>query len=90
MGSLDLLDEGETARALEWSRRSLELYPDELSTLLCAACLSSRLGQKEEALDFLERVFARGWGKRDWVEHDPDYDSLRDDPRFKKLVARLK
>jgi adenylate cyclase len=38
----------------------------------------------------LERVFARGWGKRDWVDHDPDYDILRDDPRFQKLVARLK
>jgi hypothetical protein len=22
--------------------------------------------------------------------HDPDYDTLRDDPRFKKLLARLK
>ena len=42
------------------------------------------------ALALLERVFAKGWGKRDWVEHDPDYDILRDDPRFKKLLARLK
>jgi hypothetical protein len=32
----------------------------------------------------------RGRGKRDWVEHDPDYDILRDDPRFKNLLARLK
>jgi hypothetical protein len=47
------------------------------------------LGQKEEALELTERVFARGWGKRDWVEHDPDYDILRDDPRFRKLLARL-
>jgi hypothetical protein len=35
-------------------------------------------------------VFARGWGKRDWIEHDPDYDSLRDDRRFKTLLAKLK
>lgn len=38
----------------------------------------------------LGHVFARGWGKRDWVEHDPDYDSLRDDPRFRQLVTKLK
>ena len=36
------------------------------------------------------RVLGRGWGKRDWIEHDPDYDILRDDPRFKRLLARLK
>jgi adenylate cyclase len=55
-----------------------------------AACLHAQAGQKERALEFLERVFARGWGKRDWIEHDPDYDILRDDPRFKALLARLK
>ena len=26
----------------------------------------------------------------DWIEHDPDYDILRDDRRFKNLLARLK
>jgi hypothetical protein len=34
-------------------------------------------------------MFARGIGKRDWVERDPDYDSLRDDPRFQAMLARL-
>ena len=90
LGSVHLFEAGQAARAMEWSRRSLDLYPEDLSTLVSAACLHARAGQKEEALGFLERVFARGWGKRDWVEHDPDYDILRDDPRFQKLLARLK
>ena len=90
LGSGALFHDGQKARALEWSQRSLELYPDDAGTLVNAACLRAKLGQKEEALEFLERVFARGWGKRDWVEHDPDYDIMRDDPRFKKLLARLK
>ena len=85
LGSVALFHDGQTARAMEWSRRSLELYPDDMGTLVSAACLHAKAGQKEEALEFLERVFARGWGKRDWVEHDPDYDILRDDPRFKRL-----
>jgi hypothetical protein len=29
-------------------------------------------------------------GKGDWIEHDTDYDILRDDPRFQRLLARLK
>ena len=90
LGSGALFDGGQKARAMEWSQRSLELYPDDVGTLVNAACLRAKLGQKEEALEILERVFARGWGKRDWVEHDPDYDILRDDPRFKKLMAKLK
>ena len=90
LGASALFHDGKDARAFEWSRRSLELYPDDMSTLINAACLHAKLGQKEEALELLERVFAHGWGKRDWVEHDPDYDILRDDPRFLKLLARLK
>ena len=85
-----LLQEGQRERALEWSRRSLELDPEDMSALLTAACLHAKVRQKEEALAVLERAFSRGWGKRDWIERDPDYDILRDDPRFKTLFARLK
>jgi adenylate cyclase len=89
LGSCALFDV-DSERALDWSRRSLEYAPDDMSTLVNAACLHAKLGRKEEALGFLEGVFSRGWGKRDWVENDPDYDILRDDPRFKKLLANLK
>jgi TolB-like protein/Tfp pilus assembly protein PilF len=90
LGSGTLYDDGQTARAREWSRRSLELYPDDMSTLLNAACLACKAREKEQALEYLERVFARGWGKRDWIDHDPDYDILRDHPRFQQLLSRLK
>ena len=88
--SFALFMDGQVERAMDWSRRSLELFPDDLSTLTNAVCLRARAGQKEEAIDTFERLVALGWGKRDWVEHDPDYDSLRDDPRFQRLLARLK
>ena len=90
LGSLALYSIDDRQRAFEWSRRSLELDPEDMSALVCAACLHARAGLKNEALQMLERVFARGWGKRDWVENDPDYDSLRDDPRFRKLLEKLK
>ena len=82
--------DGQQERALEASRRSLEIYPDDMSALVNAACLHARAQQKEEALALLERAFGRGWGKRDWIEHDPDYDILRDDPRFQRMLAKLK
>jgi adenylate cyclase len=89
LGALVLFDDGQRARALEWSQRALEIYPDDVCTLANGACLRAKAGEKDEALALLERVFARGLGKRDWVEHDPDYDILRDDPRFQKLVEKL-
>ena len=90
LGAGALFHDGQKARAMEWSQRSLELYPDDMGALINAACLRAKSGKKEEALEILDRVFAKGWGKRDWVEHDPAYDTLRDDPRFKKLLAQLK
>jgi len=90
VGSMALLGDGQAERALHWSQKALDLYPDDMSTLVCATCLRARLGQKEQALETFEHLVALGLGKRDWVDNDPDYDSLRDDPRFQTLLARLK
>ncbi len=87
-GALDM--DGQHARALEWSQRALDLNPDDMSAIMNAVCLHARRGNKERALDLLERAVAQGWGHRDWIENDKDYDSLRDDPRFKRLMSRLK
>ena len=46
-----------------------------------------QLGRR--SLRLIERVFARGCGRRDWVENDPDSDSLREGPRFQRLLAGL-
>jgi adenylate cyclase len=90
LGSGSLYYDGQIARAIAWSERALELYPDDLSALLNRACLHLKLGEKDAGLSVLERAFSRGWGKRDWIDNDPDYDIVRDDPRFKALVAKLK
>jgi adenylate cyclase len=90
LGSLALYEEGDEAEAMAWSRRSVELNPDDTCTLVNHACLRARRGEKEEALRLLDGLFARGLGKRDWVLHDPDFDAFRGDPRFPPMVERLK
>ncbi|HEX7061570.1 MAG TPA: hypothetical protein VF200_06340 [Woeseiaceae bacterium] len=37
-----------------------------MSALINGACTRVRAGLETEALDLLERAFARGCGKRDW------------------------
>jgi adenylate cyclase len=89
-GAGALQEDGQLERALEWGRRAEMLYPDDMSVIVNSACLHARCGNTQAALDLLERVFNKGWGKKDWIENDPDYDSLRAEPRFIAMMARLK
>jgi len=90
LGALYLLEEGHVERAIEWSDRALELNPTDMSALGNGACLQAKLGHADRAIALLERVSAQGWGQRDWLERDPDYDSLRGDPRFQRLLTTFK
>jgi adenylate cyclase len=85
-----LMEDGQIERALEWARKAEALYPDDMGVVINGACLRAKLGMKDEALDLLERVFSKGWGKKDWIEADQDYDSLRAEPRFIAMMAKLK
>ena len=90
LGALYLLEEGQTQRAVEWSERALELYPEDMSALGNGACLQAKLGHTDQAIALLERVSALGFGQRDWLERDPDYENLRGDPRFQRLLTTFK
>jgi adenylate cyclase len=89
-GAGALHEDGQTGRAMEWISRAVQLYPEDMAVTINAACLRARSGEKEQALDLLEKVLNKGWGKKDWIENDPDYDSLRGEPRFAAMLARLK
>jgi hypothetical protein len=43
--------------------RAESLYPDDMSVIIHSACLHARSGEKSKAMDLLERVFDKGWGK---------------------------
>lgn len=62
LGALYLLEEGDRARAIQWSDRALELYPDDMSSLGNGACLHAKLGHTDRAIALLERVSELGWG----------------------------
>jgi DNA-binding SARP family transcriptional activator/Tfp pilus assembly protein PilF len=90
LGSGALMEDGQADRALAWAARALELYPRDTSALINVACMYVKAGERVRAMDLLDRVFAQGFGKRDWVANDPDYSVLRGEPRFQRMFAHLK
>jgi hypothetical protein len=80
----------EKQEAFQWINKALDLYPEDTGVLVNAAGVFAKDHNVEKAIALLEKVFGKGFGKRDWVEHDPDYDSIRKEPRFKALLEKLK
>ena len=80
---------GETEHALEWAKRSLQIDPEDPQLLYNVACVYAIEGKQEDALQCLEEAIDKGYGHREWIEHDSDLNSLRSDPRFKALLERV-
>ena len=90
MASSSLYEMGEHEEAIGWINRALELYPEDAGVLINAACLFALDGNKEKSLGILEKAFRKGLGNVKWISHDPDFDSLRNEPRFLALLNREK
>ncbi len=72
--------------ALADFNRSLELRPDHPATLYDLACLFSLWRKTDDALTYLEKAIKGDEKYREDAKTDEDFDNIRDDPRFKKLM----
>lgn len=53
------------------------------------AAIYARLGEKEQAIQWIERAVSEHEGEVVWLKVLPEYDSLRSEPRFAKLLERV-
>ncbi|HYS04633.1 MAG TPA: protein kinase [Candidatus Dormibacteraeota bacterium] len=90
MGSSDLLALGRTEEALSWGERALAIDPHDQATLYNVACLYANARRFQKAVDLLEQAVDAGFAQKQWIEHDGDLDPLRNEPRFKALLKRMK
>ncbi|MGH6783003.1 MAG: TPR end-of-group domain-containing protein [Sphingomicrobium sp.] len=82
---------GKKDQAKEWIDKALLLDPDNLNMRYNFACaLAANLGDREGAIALLETTLPRATGTLGVAETDPELDSIRDDPRFQKLIADRK
>jgi adenylate cyclase len=89
MRAVSLCRTGDREAGLHWAERALEIDPHDAGVRYNVACLYSLESRPEQAIDCLHEAIQAGFGHRDWIEHDPDLDSLREHPRFQELVGRL-
>jgi serine/threonine protein kinase/Flp pilus assembly protein TadD len=89
LGAQTLVRLGDQPRALEYAERALAMDPEDGGILYNVACLFAMLGKTERCLQTLEDAVQHGCGHKEWIEHDPDLNSLRGEPRFQSLLAKL-
>jgi adenylate cyclase len=82
---------GELDRAREWMDRALLIDPDNLNMRYNFACTLARdFGDRDSAIRMLESSLSRIKGSLGNADTDPDLESIRDDPRFQKMLADAK
>jgi adenylate cyclase len=80
---------GETDRALALIERALAIDPEDPMLLYNIACGYANLGRADAALDSLESAVDKGYGHKEWIEHDSDFESIRETPRFKAILETM-
>jgi quercetin dioxygenase-like cupin family protein len=80
-------EQGEVDRARAVYAQLLENHPDAWQGLFNAACFESRFGDHERAFEYLERAVELDPSAREYAVNDSDFDPIREDERFKSLVA---
>jgi tetratricopeptide (TPR) repeat protein len=69
----------------EQTKRSYQFNP----SIYFIACIYAQAGDKDKALEYLEKTYQRREHWMAYLQIDPRFDGLRGDPRFDALVKRI-
>jgi tetratricopeptide (TPR) repeat protein len=81
-------DQGDVEKGRQLLRALLEAHPDAWQGFFNAACLEARVGDKERAIEYLTKaVELEPERAPEFAKTDSDFDSIRNDERFRSLVG---
>ena len=80
---------GDSEKAIDYAERSLAIDPDDAMLLYNVACTYSLLGRVDDAIGCLEKAVDKGFGHKEWLDHDPDLNGLRENPRFQTIARAM-
>jgi hypothetical protein len=78
---------GDYRRAIEILKEGLADWPAHPRLHYHLACYLALAGEREEAIDHLGRACEGDARWKDWAREDEDFDAIRADPRFERVVA---
>jgi quercetin dioxygenase-like cupin family protein len=82
-------DKGEIEKGRALIKELIAAHPDAWQGYYNAACLEARVGDKDQALDYLEQAAELEPEKaRQFAADDSDFDSIRDDARFSAVAGQ--
>jgi hypothetical protein len=67
----------------------LKYYERGIGSAVTVAADYARLGEKEQAFEWLEKAFAEHDGEITYLKIDEAFDNVKSDPRFQNLVRRI-
>ena len=80
---------GQKEKALKIVQKLKELAPTDGLVMYNCACTFAVMSVKKDALELLDTALAKGYKNiLSWVAQDRDFDPIRDDEDFKKLIAK--
>jgi tetratricopeptide (TPR) repeat protein len=84
--AMEAYNEGDFEKAIERLGQVLAREPNDVLSLYNTACFEARLGRTDEALEHLRLAVEGNERAAELARTDEDFDSIREDPRFTKLV----
>lgn len=90
LGGCVLNDVGDHERAIEWIEKAISIAPDDVNVLHNAGCFYAATGNIDRALDLFEKRLAQANIYQAWIDNDSDFDSIRDHPRFLKMLEKAR
>jgi serine/threonine protein kinase/Flp pilus assembly protein TadD len=77
---------GERDKAINEGEKALELSPNDPIMMYYGANLYSRLMEKDKAVELITAAVKNGYENFEWIKRDPDFDNIRKEPGFLKLI----
>jgi tetratricopeptide (TPR) repeat protein len=88
--ALTAYGEGNHQEALRLIRQSHEAAPDDSLIMYNLACFNALVGNRDEALGWLDKAVAGGFHAPEKIAEDSDLGSLREDPRYLATVDKAR